>query len=81
MCITTAPNANCDAASIAAGAAVVGGIGALSGLIADATAPTAAEMLTSQTAALDKIIESMVFTLNISTMKQNLSNWMRLQSY
>ena len=53
--LQAAPNANCDAASIAAGAAVVGGIGALSGLIADATAPTAAEMLASQTAALDKI--------------------------
>ena len=50
-----APNANCDAESIAAGAAVVGGIGFLSGLVADATAPTAAEMLASQTAALDKI--------------------------
>ena len=53
--LQAAPNANCDAASIAAGAAVVGGIGFLSGLVADATAPTAAEMLASQTAALDKI--------------------------
>ena len=53
--LQAAANANCDAASIAAGAAVVGGIGVLSGLIADATAPTAAEMLASQTAALDKI--------------------------
>ena len=53
--LQAAPNANCDAATIAAGLAVVGGIGALSGLIADATAPTAAELLASQTAALDKI--------------------------
>ena len=50
-----AENANCDTASITAGAAIVGGVGVLGGLIADPTAPTAAELAASQALALDKI--------------------------
>ena len=53
--LQAAPNANCDAASIAAGGAVVGGVGVLGGLIANPLAPTAAELAASQALALDKI--------------------------
>ena len=45
----------CGAADVAGGLAIIGGIGALAGLIADTDAPTGAELVASQAAALDKI--------------------------